>query len=53
MPPFLLIYNSKQEARMNYVEEQDALKREIAQKKAEKENSKLIEEMIYGAPRGS
>ncbi|RPD82524.1 hypothetical protein L226DRAFT_565089 [Lentinus tigrinus ALCF2SS1-7] len=39
-------------ARANYVQEQEALKREVTQKKAEKESSKLIEEMIYGAPRG-
>lgn len=39
-------------ARANYVQEQEALKRNVAQKKAEKESSKLIEEMIYGAPRG-
>ena len=39
-------------ARANYVQEQEALKRGVAQKKADKENSRLIEEMIYGAPRG-
>ncbi|KAI1797908.1 hypothetical protein LXA43DRAFT_969106 [Ganoderma leucocontextum] len=39
-------------ARANYVQEQEALKREVAQKKLDKENSKRIEEMIYGAPRG-
>ncbi|KAI0724582.1 hypothetical protein C8T65DRAFT_704409 [Cerioporus squamosus] len=39
-------------ARANYVQEQEALKRGVAQKKAEKEGSRLIEEMIYGAPRG-
>ncbi|KAI0363909.1 hypothetical protein BV20DRAFT_65414 [Pilatotrama ljubarskyi] len=39
-------------ARANYVQEQEALKREVALKKLEKDNSKLIEEMIYGAPKG-
>ncbi|EJF66721.1 hypothetical protein DICSQDRAFT_151165 [Dichomitus squalens LYAD-421 SS1] len=39
-------------ARANYVEDQEALKREIAQKKAEKDNSGVIEEMIYGVPKG-
>ncbi|KAH9898372.1 Rec8 like protein-domain-containing protein [Cubamyces lactineus] len=39
-------------ARANYVQEQEHLKRELAQKKLEKDNSKLIEEMIYGAPKG-
>ncbi|KAI0655106.1 Rec8 like protein-domain-containing protein [Cubamyces menziesii] len=39
-------------ARANYVQEQEHLKRELAQKKLEKDNCKLIEEMIYGAPKG-
>ncbi|OSD03409.1 hypothetical protein PYCCODRAFT_1466798 [Trametes coccinea BRFM310] len=39
-------------ARANYVQEQELLKREIAQKKLEKESGKLIEEMIYGVPKG-
>ncbi|TFK93458.1 hypothetical protein K466DRAFT_594355 [Polyporus arcularius HHB13444] len=39
-------------ARANYVQEQEALKRGAAQKKAEKESGRLIEEMINGAPRG-
>ncbi|KAI0778213.1 Rec8 like protein-domain-containing protein [Trametes elegans] len=39
-------------ARANYVQEQEQLKREIAQKKLAKESGKLIEEMIYGAPKG-
>ncbi|KAI0825105.1 Rec8 like protein-domain-containing protein [Trametes gibbosa] len=39
-------------ARANYVQEQEQLKREAAHKKLEKHNSKLIEEMIYGAPKG-
>lgn len=39
-------------ARANYVQEQEHLKRDAAQKKLEKDNSKLIEEMIYGAPKG-
>ncbi|KAI0756960.1 Rec8 like protein-domain-containing protein [Daedaleopsis nitida] len=39
-------------SRANYVQEQEALMRNVAQKKAQKESSKLIEEMIYGAPRG-
>ena len=39
-------------ARANYVQQQEALKREVELKKAEKESGRLIEEMIYGAPRG-
>ncbi|KAI0801231.1 Rec8 like protein-domain-containing protein [Fomes fomentarius] len=39
-------------ARANYVQDQEALKREMALKKAQKENSRLIEKMIYGAPKG-
>ncbi|PIL31935.1 hypothetical protein GSI_06639 [Ganoderma sinense ZZ0214-1] len=39
-------------ARANYVQQQEALKREVAHKKLDKENSRRIEEMIYGAPRG-
>ncbi|KAI0335243.1 hypothetical protein GY45DRAFT_1268246 [Cubamyces sp. BRFM 1775] len=39
-------------ARANYVQEQEHLKRELTQKKLEKDNSKMIEEMIYGAPKG-
>ncbi len=39
-------------ARANYVQDQEALKREMALKKARKENSRLIEKMIYGAPKG-
>lgn len=42
----------QQRARANYVQEQEALKREVAQKRFDKENSKRIEEMIYGVPRG-
>ena len=43
---------SIQMARANYVQEQEHLKRELTQKKLEKDNGKLIEEMIYGAPKG-
>ncbi|KAI0651884.1 Rec8 like protein-domain-containing protein [Trametes meyenii] len=39
-------------SRANYVQEQEQLKREIALKKLAKDSSKLIEEMIYGAPKG-
>ncbi|KAI0669869.1 Rec8 like protein-domain-containing protein [Trametes maxima] len=39
-------------SRANYVQEQEQLKREIALKKLTKDGSKLIEEMIYGAPKG-
>jgi hypothetical protein len=40
-------------ARTTYLEAQAKLQREIAQKKSEKESTKLIEEMIWGAPLGS
>lgn len=46
------VYTRIQMARANYVQEQEHLKREAAQKKLEKDSSKLIEEMIYGAPKG-
>ncbi|CDO71589.1 hypothetical protein BN946_scf184911.g59, partial [Trametes cinnabarina] len=39
-------------ARANYVQEQEVLKRGITQKRLEKESGKLIEEMIYGVPKG-
>lgn len=39
-------------ARANYVQDQEMLQLGVAQKKIEKENSRLIEEMIYGAPKG-
>ena len=42
----------KQMSRANYVQDQEALKLEAARKKAQQENGRLIEEMIYGAPRG-
>ncbi|KAI0639429.1 Rec8 like protein-domain-containing protein [Trametes polyzona] len=39
-------------ARANYVQEQEHLKREAAQKRLEKDSGRLIEEMIYGVPKG-
>ncbi|OCH96110.1 hypothetical protein OBBRIDRAFT_718943 [Obba rivulosa] len=39
-------------ARANYMEGQDSLRRELIQKKYEKESGKLIEEMIWGVPQG-
>ncbi|PCH33660.1 hypothetical protein WOLCODRAFT_147744 [Wolfiporia cocos MD-104 SS10] len=39
-------------ARANYVEGQDSLRREIDQKKFEKESGKIIEQMIWGVPHG-
>lgn len=41
-----------QRARSHYLEEQAALRREIAQKKAEKESEKILEDMILGVPSG-
>ncbi|KAI0788425.1 hypothetical protein C8Q75DRAFT_768428 [Abortiporus biennis] len=41
-----------QRARTYYLEEQAKLREEQAQKKAEKESEKIIEEMLYGAPSG-
>ena len=34
------------------MQQQEALKREVEHKKAEKESSKLIEAILWGAPRG-
>ena len=39
-------------ARANYLERQAKLRREMEQKKAEKESEKLMEEILGGAPRG-
>ena len=39
-------------ARANYLEGQALLRREMEQKRAEKESARLIEEMIWGAPLG-
>lgn len=39
-------------ARANYMEGQESLRREMLQKKYEKESGKLVEEMIWGVPRG-
>ena len=44
--------HSNQMSRTNYVQEQEVLKLQLAQRKVDKENSKLIEEMIYGVPKG-
>ena len=41
-----------QTAREQYVEGQEALRREIERKKLEKETGKLIDEMLWGVPRG-
>lgn len=41
-----------QRARANYIEVQAQIRRELEQKKAEKESGRLVEEMIWGAPRG-
>ncbi|KAI0692763.1 Rec8 like protein-domain-containing protein [Cytidiella melzeri] len=39
-------------ARENYLQGQAGLRNELAQKKAEKEGMKMLEEMVWGAPRG-
>lgn len=39
-------------ARANYLEGQTQRRRDLEHKKAEKESAKLIEDMIWGAPRG-
>ncbi|THH21523.1 hypothetical protein EW146_g23 [Bondarzewia mesenterica] len=39
-------------ARAQYVEGQEALRREIEQKKFEKESGRLIDEILWGVPRG-
>ncbi|KII94383.1 hypothetical protein PLICRDRAFT_425757 [Plicaturopsis crispa FD-325 SS-3] len=39
-------------ARSQYLEGQDALRRDMALKKTEKESGKIIEDMIWGAPEG-
>ncbi|KAL6309946.1 hypothetical protein BKA93DRAFT_722097 [Sparassis latifolia] len=39
-------------ARANYMEGQDILRQELVQKKLEKESGRLLEEMIWGVPKG-
>ncbi|KAF7791880.1 hypothetical protein EIP86_002904 [Pleurotus ostreatoroseus] len=39
-------------ARANYMEGQALIRRELEQKKSEKDHGKLIDEMLWGAPRG-
>lgn len=40
-------------ARSNYIEGQAEIRRELALKKAEKEGMKMLEELVFGPPRGS
>ncbi|KAL7285330.1 hypothetical protein ACG7TL_000425 [Trametes sanguinea] len=47
-----LLLDARTELTDDELKEQELLKREIAQKKLEKESGKLIEEMIYGVPKG-
>jgi hypothetical protein len=42
-----------QVAREKYLESQKALRKEIAQKKVEKDASKMIDDLIWGVPCGS
>lgn len=39
-------------ARANYMEGQALLRREFEQKRSEKGHDKLLDEMLWGAPRG-
>lgn len=41
-----------QAARANYLEGQDAIRRELIHKKFEKESGRIIEELIWGVPAG-
>lgn len=41
-----------QRARALYLEEQAALRRDLAQKKSDKDSGRMLEEMISGVPRG-
>ena len=42
-----------QRARADYIKGQTELRREMAQKKAEKAGMKMLEELMLGPPRGS
>jgi hypothetical protein len=45
-----VIYFEYQTARAHYVEDQEALRREIEEKRLEKEGARLISQMLYGVP---
>ena len=45
-------YELEQRARANYLEQQAEIRKNAAQKKAEKDCGRMFEEMIWGAPRG-
>jgi meiotic recombination protein REC8 len=40
-------------ARAKYLESQNLIRREMLMKRSEKENSKIIDELIWGVPKGS
>ncbi len=48
-----LLLTETQRARAHYLEGQAELRREHAQKKAERDGMKMLEEMVWGAPRGN
>lgn len=48
-----LLLIARQRARAHYLEGQAELRREHAHKKAERDGMKMLEEMVWGAPRGS
>ena len=47
-----LLMTTGQAARTMYVEEQEAIRQELELKKLEKEGGKLIDEILWGIPRG-
>jgi hypothetical protein len=50
---FKHIFTNTQVARAKYLQLQRLQRRELLQKKLEKESSRIVEEMIWGAPKGS
>jgi meiotic recombination protein REC8 len=44
------VIHSNKAARAQYVEDQEALRRELEEKRLEKEGARLISQMLYGVP---
>jgi len=45
-----VIHSTSKTARAQYVEDQEALRRELEEKRLEKEGARLISQMLYGVP---
>lgn len=45
-----VIHRTCKAARAQYVEDQEALRRELEEKRLEKEGARLISQMLYGVP---